>query len=102
MNLVLATAGFWELYFTLETDEELEEEVTQLLERLGADYPCREETGTYEHAGKQHTFVRRWVEFPFACGENTSLVIEFEPSAWGSELNFFFRDEAAGTKAQMG
>lgn len=102
MNSVLATPGFWRAYFAIEGEEAAKEDLAAQLDGLREDFSVREEPVKFEFEGREHTVIRRSVEFSFPCGERFSLVIEYVPDADGCELNLFLADARFGTRNQMG
>ena len=102
MNPVFATEAFWQPYLTCEPIGVSDEELAAQLDGLRSDYVVRDEKIAYEHAGEQHTAECRVVEFPFSCGEQFSLVIEYEPEVHGCVNNLSLLDDRSGTKHQMG
>jgi hypothetical protein len=102
MNPVFSTREFWQSYFTLEPKGVSEGDFARQLDSLSADFPVRDETIEFEYSGRQHTAVRRLVDFPFACGDRYSLLIEYVPSVDGCETNLFLVETPSGQKRQMG
>jgi len=102
VNPVFATQAFWQPYLTCEPENVLEEELAAQLDRLRSDYVVRDEKITYDYAGEQRTAEYRVVEFPFACGERFTLVVEYQPDVSGCDKNLFLVDVRSGKKHQMG
>lgn len=102
MNSVFATSAFWQPYLTLEPGEVSEDDFATQLEGLRRDFVVRDKTINYEYSGRQHTAVLRVVEFPFSCGEQFSLIIEYEPSVNGCSKTLVLADTRTGTRMEMG
>jgi hypothetical protein len=102
MNPVFAKSAFWLPYLTLEAGEVGEDEFVAQLEELRRDFVIRDDIIKYQHGGRQHTAVRRVVEFPFSCGQRYSLLIEYEPGVDGCSKNLFLVDARSGKKSEMG
>src|SRR5262245_24715453 len=102
MNPVFSTNAFWQAYLTLDPDGIPEADFAAQLDRLQQDFAVHAETLHLEYRGRQHTAIRRYVQFPFSCGERYSLLIEYEPDVNGCNTNLFLVDARSGTKEQMG
>jgi hypothetical protein len=102
VNPVFATNAFWQPYLTLEPGEVSEDDFRAQLEGLGRDFTVRDGTIHYDYSGHPRTAVRRSVEFPFACGDRFSMVIEYEPSVSGCSRTLFLADAGSGTRSQLG
>lgn len=102
MNPVFATTAFWQPYFNLDPGQVSADGFAAQLEGLRRDYSVRDETINYEHGGRRHTAIHRLVEFPFSCGENYSLLLEYEPNVSGCSRNLFLVDARSGKKGEMG
>jgi hypothetical protein len=102
VNAVFATSAFWRPYLTLEPGEFSENDFAAQIDGLRTDFTVRDGTVHFEYSGRQHTVVHRTVEFPFCCGEQFSLVIEYEPDVSGGSKTLLLVDASSGTKSQMG
>ncbi len=102
MNWVLHTENFWRSYFTLKPVDFFEDDFEVQIAGLGEDYTIRTDFIKWEREGKEHSAVRRVVEFPFVCGENFTLLLEYEPDTYGCQKELFLVDARSGTKSRMG
>lgn len=102
MNPVFATEKFWQPYLTLEPEDLSDDDIAAQLDGLREDYVVREDPVSFEVSGREYIEISRVVEFSFSCGDNHSLLIEYEIDAEECGKTLFLVDSRSGVKSQMG
>jgi hypothetical protein len=96
------TKTFWQSYFSLEFAGIEESGIVAILDGFRADFAVRDKTVHFKVYGKPASSTLHFVEFPFFCGERFSMIVEFEPSVQGCDINLFLVDNRSETRFQMG
>src|SRR5262245_53951465 len=94
MNPVFSQESFWRLYFALEHEAGSVDDFAAQLGALERDFTVGTQPGVAR---------RRFVEFPFSCGERFSLVITYQSwagCAYGQ--NLYLCDDRTQSRSQMG